>query len=615
MEKNTDMRDATMEDNTTLENTTMANTTTENTDMEENTDIEKNGIHLPKELEMVPGEVMEEEIGQMLRLHHDGGDDGGDDDDDDPEETLCGVGPFKPAWLQALARKEVYMVVFSIVGLTQGIFFTYMVSVLSTIEKRFKFTSKETGTILAGNDVSQIVLSIVLGYYGNYGHRPRWVAVGVLFAALAGFLAALPHLMYGAGEEASAIAAAATAGAPIHLLANLTVGTNTKKEEVCLFQPEEVCEEEEVGSVGGNRESFMGPLVLFFSSQFFFGVTLSIFYSLGITYLDDNVSKKAYPMYYSAAFMLRILGPVIGFFVGGKCLSVWIDPSQQPNLTRKDPRWYGAWWIGFLVIGFGLLLTGNLLFLFPRKLPGTQKREQKRALRLAERDRQAGGKRNAEFFSSLARTQRREAKPTLRNLLKGLKRLFTNKIWVGNLFNTTVYVLGVSGYWNFKPKYLETQFRQSPTTASYFTGLASLVSLVLGTGLGGAVLRWAHPGPRFVTGYNIFITLLTCSSYIILAFIGCPKLTVLGPVQGSVSPECSADCGCSLRYSPVCSLDNTTLYYSACYAGCSTVNTTASPIVGRQPLTFFSHFQLKNNIHIYADDLRVIHARATSWVA
>lgn len=132
--------------------------------------------------------------------------------------------------------------------------------------------------------------------------------------------------------------------------------------------------------------------------------------------------------------MLRIMGPVLGYFVGGKCLSVWIDPSLQPNLTRKDPRWYGAWWIG-----------------------------------------------------------------TISRLL-----------WVR--------------HWSRWP--------HTNSCAFLSAGLASFVSLVFGTGLGGAVLRWAHPGPRFVTGYNIFITLLTCASYIILSFVGCPRLDVLGPVDG-----------------------------------------------------------------------------------
>ena len=50
--------------------------------------------------------------------------------------------------------------------------------------------------------MSQIIFSVILGYYGGKGHRPRWIAIGVLFSAAACFLLAFPHLLYGAGEDA-----------------------------------------------------------------------------------------------------------------------------------------------------------------------------------------------------------------------------------------------------------------------------------------------------------------------------------------------------------------------------------------------------------------------------
>lgn len=49
-------------------------------------------------------------------------------------------------------------------------------------------------------------------------------------------------------------------------------------------------------------------------------------------------------------------------------------------------------------------------------------------------------------------------------------RLFSNRLWLGNLFNTVVVVFAFSGYWNFKPKYLENQFRKSAAEANYYTG-------------------------------------------------------------------------------------------------------------------------------------------------
>lgn len=40
-------------------------------------------------------------------------------------------------------------------------------------------------------------------------------------------------------------------------------------------------------------------LCLLFLSQFFVGIAISLFYTLGLTYLDDNTNKKTFSLYYS----------------------------------------------------------------------------------------------------------------------------------------------------------------------------------------------------------------------------------------------------------------------------------------------------------------------------
>lgn len=72
---------------------------------------------------------------------------------------------------------------------------------------------------------------MLLSYIGNYGHRPRWMCLGVLSAALGGFLAALPHFIYGPGEDAVRIVESLSGGfrdADV----NLTVGTVTENGNV-----------------------------------------------------------------------------------------------------------------------------------------------------------------------------------------------------------------------------------------------------------------------------------------------------------------------------------------------------------------------------------------------
>lgn len=75
--------------------------------------------------------------------------------------------------------------------------------------------------MLAGNDISQVILAMLLGYYGNYGHRPRWVGFGVLCAAVSCFVAAIPHFVYGPGQDAIDIVETSS-GSVGDLLANVT---------------------------------------------------------------------------------------------------------------------------------------------------------------------------------------------------------------------------------------------------------------------------------------------------------------------------------------------------------------------------------------------------------
>lgn len=58
---------------------------------------------------------------------------------------------------------------------------------------------------MSGNEISQILLSLVLSYYGGQRNRPRWIAWGVVFCALSCFILAAPHFIYGAGEDALAL--------------------------------------------------------------------------------------------------------------------------------------------------------------------------------------------------------------------------------------------------------------------------------------------------------------------------------------------------------------------------------------------------------------------------
>ena len=51
---------------------------------------------------------------------------------------------------------------------------------LPDIEKEFGFSSKESGFILASNDISAIILVPFVSFFGSHGNKPRWIGYGSL---------------------------------------------------------------------------------------------------------------------------------------------------------------------------------------------------------------------------------------------------------------------------------------------------------------------------------------------------------------------------------------------------------------------------------------------------
>jgi hypothetical protein len=46
--------------------------------------------------------------------------------------------------------------------------------------------------------------------------------------------------------------------------------------------------------------------------------------------------------------------------------------STEPDINQKDPRWIGAWWIGFVICAVCTCVCAIPLALFPRRLGGTK---------------------------------------------------------------------------------------------------------------------------------------------------------------------------------------------------------------------------------------------------
>lgn len=75
-------------------------------------------------------------------------------------------------------------------------FYTYFVSVLTTIEKLFQIQSKTTGIIMSATEMGQIGGALLLTYYGGQGHRPKWIGWGMVLFGASAALCSLPHFLF-----------------------------------------------------------------------------------------------------------------------------------------------------------------------------------------------------------------------------------------------------------------------------------------------------------------------------------------------------------------------------------------------------------------------------------
>ncbi|GIY31411.1 solute carrier organic anion transporter family member 5A1 [Caerostris extrusa] len=448
------------------------------------------------------------------------------------KDNLCGIGRFTPRWLQKFADPKYYLIVFGVLAVLQGAYFTYFIGIISTLEKRYAFRSKVIAYIMIAENITPILACPLIGYFGAKANKPRLLSICMFFVTIGCFMSGLPYLMYGPG---------------LHVLSKSTESlvVNTKREYCDLDRKINPCDV--------NDDDFVHPAALImFLANFLNGFGYIAFYILGAPYLDDNVKKKNSPLYFSAMAALRIFGPTIGFLLSSFCLKFYEDPFYDPGIDPHNPRWVGAWWMGFFILGSAIFVFTILLALFPRELPERFRSEKKDAKDDDEKDKM----------------------PKLKDFPQAIKRLMKNPILVCHVISITFQVNGFAGYFVFMPKFMEAQYQQSASEASLFSGTTGIVSMLVGVLLGGFLIKKFQPRPRYLTGYMVLVEIFSVFGLFISIFLGCDRILMPGTSIKedqtlNLYNECNFHCGCTEKiFEPVCGPDGVSTYFSPCFAGC-----------------------------------------------
>lgn len=212
----------------------------------------------------------------------------------DDDEIQCGVGSCKPRWARPLASTRVFMVVFLLAWILQGMYYTYFVSVITTIEKLFQIKSKTTGMLMSATEVGQISTALLLTYYAGRGHRPRWIACGMVLFAISSFGCTLPHFIYG-----DRLLQATVDTIPLPGSEDRTVcrALNASSSTSSLLQQPSCDASEVLVEQAAHSQITNSVLTMWFISLLGVGVGQTAVSTLGIPYIDDNVASRESPLY------------------------------------------------------------------------------------------------------------------------------------------------------------------------------------------------------------------------------------------------------------------------------------------------------------------------------
>ncbi|XP_056404526.1 solute carrier organic anion transporter family member 4A1 [Hyla sarda] len=451
-------------------------------------------------------------------------------------ENLCGWGTLKPSFLQVFNTSKGVLFFLCMASFLQGMMVNgFINTVITSIERRFELHSYHSGLIASSYDIAACLCLTFVSYFGGNGHKPQWLGWGVLIMGVGSLVFALPQF-------------------------------TTSVYVVDLSEDTGVCYSNHSSQVSESASSLANYRYVFMLGQFLHGVGATPLYTLGVTYLDENVKSSYSPVYIGIFYTAAIVGPAVGYLMGGFFLNMYTELNSLTDLTPENPLWVGAWWIGFLGAGAAAILISFPILGYPQQLPGSQRYV---VMRVSE----------AHQVKNEVHKPDPDFGKTIKDLPKSVLMLLKNPTFIFLCFAGATEATLITGVSTFGPKFLESQFSLSASEAATFFGYLVVPAGGGGTFLGGFIVNKLKLHCSGVIRFCVLCTLLSLMS-IFIFLISCPNMPIAGvtvPYTGSVhggnslnlSAACNANCSCAQdHYSPVCGADGI-MYYSACYAGCS----------------------------------------------
>lgn len=207
-------------------------------------------------------------------------------DDIEIHTSTCGFRCCRPKFMQQCADIRLFTAFLCLLSCINGaISASYLPSVITAIERRFELSSITIGLVVASYEVGAIVAVIFVSYLGNERHIPLIIGVMTVLVGAGSCLFALPHFI--APPYTLSLDGAANTTSAAFCSANNT-NIYTSRDEECSSDEQ----------TGNELYTF-----IFVLAQTLIGVGSAPILTLGLSYIDSHVSKKASPQYLGKVYL------------------------------------------------------------------------------------------------------------------------------------------------------------------------------------------------------------------------------------------------------------------------------------------------------------------------
>ncbi|XP_074124981.1 solute carrier organic anion transporter family member 1B1-like isoform X1 [Sminthopsis crassicaudata] len=460
---------------------------------------------------------------------------------------------------------KMFMVAFICCSFSKSLIAAFLKSSIMHIERRFGITTSKAGLIDGSFEIGNLLLITFVSHFGAKSHIPRIIGIGCFIMGTGSILSSLPHFFMDYYIYDPTVI--------MKSFDNSTVPCSTdqhsarNKTSSILFES------------GCKNESGSLMWIYIIMGNILRGIGESPLLPLGITYID-NFAKEGHSPFYVGLFQaLSLTGSMSGFLLGALCTRIYVDIGYVDlsiiSITPTDSRWVGAWWLGFIIAGILIILSGVPFFFIPQ----FQKKTKMESKVPASLDTSNINDKSSQKLNFKNPEQTKDPQK-LSGYFHSLKCLLGNWEYIIYLTFSLFTYICIIGHLIYLPKYLEQEYGQSISKTNLIFGLIILPFTSILLFLGGYISRKLKLDN---IGAVKFLLISHCCGFVaqtLMLTLNCGSrpvagLTVAynrndpeGDLQNISFSECNSDCNCDVNlWDPVCGDDGLT-YISPCFAGC-----------------------------------------------